>query len=255
MQAVTDTLVIPSWANGPDDSANGGWTAGLLARHVPADRGVAVSLRVPPPIGRELAVSATGSGADLHDPANGALVADARPHEPRVAVPDHLLAVTPSEAAAASAGFPFRERHPFPRCVCCGIARPAGAPSLAIHCGPLEGVTALDDAGTPVPVFADRWEPSSDLAERDEPGHASLEACWSALDCPSAAPFADPDAERPIVLARMAARLDARVRIGEPHVLLAWQLSVDGRKHRSASALVADGRLLGCAEALWIEVA
>ena len=58
MISALDTLVIPTWANGPDGSGNGGWSAGLLAQRVTnATEGVAVNLRVPPPIGRELQVA------------------------------------------------------------------------------------------------------------------------------------------------------------------------------------------------------
>jgi hypothetical protein len=104
-------------------------------------------------------------------------------------------------------------------------------------------------------VFASAWIPTADIADPDDPVRARMEACWSVLDCPSAAPFADPDAERPSVLARITVDLAEQARIGEPHVLAAWRLSVDGRKQRSASALLdRRGRVLGLAEALWIEV-
>ena len=44
MSETRETLEIPTWANGPDGSGNGGWSAGLLATHVPdAGFGVAVS--------------------------------------------------------------------------------------------------------------------------------------------------------------------------------------------------------------------
>jgi hypothetical protein len=104
-------------------------------------------------------------------------------------------------------------------------------------------------------VFADTWVPTSDVADPADPTLASVAACWSALDCPSAAPMADPHAENPSVLARIAVRLDRQARIGEPHVLAAWQVARDGRKQRSRSVLLdATGEVLGAADALWIEV-
>jgi len=259
MHDAPDTLVIPSWANGPGapgaGSGNGGWTAGLLAPFVTvaAGAGVAVSLRVPPPIGRELHLVRASGSAELRD--GDALVADAAPATVSIDVPDAITSITHAQALEAMAGFPFREHHPFPRCIACGIARDPGTPALGVHCGPVAGTTVPDDEGTPVPVFASAWTPTPDLANADRPEVASVEACWSALDCPSAAPFADPDAEHASVLARIAVRLDAPARIGEPHVLAAWRTRVDGRKQWSRSVLIdATGAVLGAADALWIEV-
>ena len=260
MTSASDTIVIPTWANGPDGSGNGGWSAGLLAPHVPveAGSGVAVSLRVPPPLGRELHVGGDESGAGrlLVDRSadEPVLVAHAEPAPVSLDAPGAVRAIDVEAARAASAGFAYRDEHPFPRCVSCGIARAEGEPSLELHCGPLEGVTVRTDDAEPTPVFADVWVPTPDMADGDDPEVASIAACWSALDCPSAAPMANPDAS-PIVLARIAARIETRARIGEPHVLAAWFLSRDGRKLRSRSVMLdVRGEVLGAAEALWIEV-
>jgi hypothetical protein len=259
----TDTITIPTWANGPDDSGNGGWSAGLLAARVAdAPTGVAVSLRVPPPIGRPLRIDRADDGElllidDQHGDAGATpvVVARARPVELTLDVPDVVRSVSVDAAAAASSGFAFRARHPFPRCVACGISRDPELPSLGLHCGPVEGVFVVDDAGDPARVFADAWTPSPDLADPDRPEVISSPACWSALDCPSAAPMADPDAERPSVLAAISVRIDRRPRVGEPHVLAAWRRAVDGRKQWSTSVMLdARGELLGVADALWIEV-
>lgn len=247
---MTDTLVIPSWANGPDGSGNGGWSAGLLARHVTdADEGIAVNLRVPPPIGRELQVVHTPDGVELRD--GDVLVADAAPTHVEPFVPDAVRAIDPDVAHAASVGFPFRDRHPFPRCLVCGVTRGGDEPAFHLHCGPVVGLAAH---GTE--VFADRWDPEAALADPDDPEHVRVEACWAALDCPSAAPVADPDGA-PIVLARIAARIDvsALPRIGEPCVAASRHVASDGRKHRTRSALIGpDRRVVGVADALWIEV-
>ena len=260
MNEAPPTIVIPTWANGPDGSGNGGWSAGLLAPFVPdGDGGVAVSLRVPPPIGRPLEVSAddSGTGCLLVDPEGSepVLVAHAEPANVSLDVPGSVRSISIAAAEVASAGFPFRDEHPFPRCISCGVARDADQPSLHLHCGPVADVSVRDASGTPVPVFADTWLPTSDIADADDPAVASVAACWSALDCPSAAPMADPHAEHPSVLARIAVRLDRPARIDEPHVLAAWAVSRDGRKQFSRSVLLdAAGSVLGAADALWIEV-
>jgi hypothetical protein len=60
----------------------------------------------------------------------------------------------------------------------------------------------------------------------------------------------------PIVLGKLAARIDRPVVAGEPHVILAWELGIDGRKRNSAAALfsAADGELRAVSKALWIEL-
>ncbi|MEO6866994.1 MAG: hypothetical protein ABI200_03140, partial [Gaiellales bacterium] len=140
-------------------------------------------------------------------------------------------------------------------CISCGTKRAPGDPALHLYCGPMADVTAPADDGSRSVVFAGAWTPTPDLADEGDAAHAAVAACWSALDCPSAAPFADPHAEHPSVLARIAVRIVRQARIGEAHVLAAWELSVDGRKRRSASVLLdSTGEVLGVAEALWIEV-
>ncbi len=43
--------------------------------------------------------------------------------------------------------------------------------------------------------------------------------------------------------------------MGEPHVIISWELSRDGRKREAACALFdAEGRALARSRALWIEL-
>ena len=75
---------------------------------------------------------------------------------------------------------------------------------------------------------------------------------WAALDCPGA--FAVGFTARgEAVLGRMAARVDARPRVGERHVVIAWPLGEDGRKLYAGTALFAEsGDLLGLSRQTWI---
>jgi hypothetical protein len=54
---VTATLVLPERFNGPPMTANGGYATGRLAAFVESDDAVEVTLRLPPPLGRALAVA------------------------------------------------------------------------------------------------------------------------------------------------------------------------------------------------------
>ena len=261
------TLTIPERFNGPPGSGNGGYSAGRLAAALgeaiaaaaataggagpggsaaPAPTSadaVEVSLRAPVPIGRELSVELRDDGAVLLD--GETVVAEARPAALEIdAPPPPSLA----EAHAAIEHAPFLDpaAHPFPTCFVCGPGRPGGD-GLGIFVGPVEGRD----------VFAAAWTPSPELAGPD--GALPAELVWAALDCPTSGPVAnDPSrggAFLPIVLGRLTARVLAPVVAGEPHVVVAWPIEIDGRKrHAGAAIYTAGGELCGVSRALWIEL-
>lgn len=169
------------------------------------------------------------------------LVAEARPAELDLEDPGP---VSPHRATEAAERFPFAgDDHAFPSCFVCGPDREHGD-GLRIFAGPVGG----EDG-----VHAAPWTPDASLAGPE--GDVLPEFVWASLDCPTAAPVANPGSVPPIVLARMTARVEGAVRAGEPHVLVSWPLGRDGRKRHAASALYsADGERLGAARALWIEL-
>jgi len=230
-------VTIPARCNGPPESANGGYACGLVAGLLGCEA-AEVTLRSPPPLERPLRVERDDERVVLRD--GDAVVAEGRPAELPLDVPE---AVSPAEAQAASeAG---RERwtawHPFPSCVVCG---PDRAPRDGLRVFPGE----LRDR-----VFAAAWTPHESLD--DGHGRVRPEYVWAALDCPTSAPVANYGEGPPSVLARLTARLDRPVRVGERHAILSWPLEVDGRKRRAAAALFdADGGLLCASDALWIEL-
>jgi hypothetical protein len=78
---------------------------------------------------------------------------------------------------------------------------------------------------------------------------------WAVLDCPTY--FATClDGERPrSVLAQLSAELLEPVSAGRAHVVTAWPISKEGRKHTAGSAIFTDrGELAAVAEALMIEL-
>ena len=235
-----DTIVIDPRFNGPPDSANGGYTCGLLAGAI--DGPAEVSLRQPPPLGRELRIERDGERALMLD--GDELVAEADRVEPDWEVPKP---VPLDEARAAAADSPFLVRpRPFITCFVCGPDRPDGD-GLEIYAGPLPGRADLHAA---------TWTPDPSLADGD--GAVPTEVVWAALDCPTSSPVANwpgGESKRPIVLARLAADIQAPVTAGREHLVLAWRVAVDGRKRHAGSALfTADGELLASARALWIEL-
>ena len=221
--AAVEHLTIEARFNGPDGSANGGYTCGRIAALL--DGHAEVTLRSPPPLERPLAVDRVGDGLRVLDGDN--LVAEAAPAAVELELPG-----SPSwaEAEAASARYPGFAEHAFPRCFVCGPERDPGD-GLRVFAGP------LGDAR-----FAATWIPSE----------VSPEIVWAALDCPGAIAVGFPDRGETL-LGRFAVEIGELPEPGERCVVLAWPLGEDGRKLYAGTALYGeDGRPLARARATWI---
>jgi hypothetical protein len=226
---VVESLTIAERFNGPPGSGHGGYSCGLLGPRF--ERPVAVSLRVPPPLSRALTVD----GDRLLD--GDVVIAEARPAE--VAVEPRAMP-RPVPPAPDDPVYGELHEHPFPTCFACGPDRAPGD-GLRIFAARTPGGEGL---------VAAPWTPDRGLAGRD--GTVDPLFVWAALDCPTGHACA---IGTPAVLARLAVRRLAPVRAGEPHVVAAWPLERDGRKHRSAGCLYdAAGTPLAVSEALWIEL-
>ena len=123
-------MIIDSRYNGPPETGNGGYCAGVLAvASGLAERGsgvgsdvVEVTLRLPPPLGVPLRVEPADDHVGLWD--GDRLVAQARPGSlDSVAVAGP---VSWDEAVAASAQSPALSASPFPTCFVCGVQRADG---------------------------------------------------------------------------------------------------------------------------------
>jgi hypothetical protein len=235
-----EEIVIPSRFSGPPGSANGGYTAGLMARRLggPAE----VTLLAPPPLDVALELVAENGGVALYDE-GGTALARAVSAEPDLDPPDPVTVEAAEAAEARYAGF---VDHPFPRCFGCGPQRAPGD-GLRLFAGPVAG---REQEG----VHAAPWTPDPAFAPEAGWG-VDPEIVWAALDCPSGFAVANPGSDPPIVLGQITARIEAPVISGRPHVVMSWRIAVDGRKRRSGSAVLApDGEPLAVARALWIEL-
>ena len=215
---------------GPPDSGNGGYSCGLLAQAL-GGSDVEVTLKLPPPLDRDLRIDAHGEEAELSD--GDTLIATARRQIVALDVP---LPPTLDEARAAEARYTGQRNHLFPTCFVCGPDRPAGD-GLCIFPGSSgAGVAAV-------------WTPDPSLVDAD--GKVKSEFVWAALDCPGF--FAVEEAASPAVLGRFAVHIvDPTVR-RQPLIVTGWPIASTGRKHRAGTALhTVDGRLLAFGDALWI---
>ncbi|MBA3619289.1 MAG: hypothetical protein H0W56_06820 [Acidothermales bacterium] len=229
------TLTVPQRFSGPPRSANGGYLAGRLARHLDGDAAV-VTLRQPPPLEAPMRVESTGTGARLLF--GGALVAEA---DPTTLPEDDLVEpVSFAQAEAAAAAYAGRFAHPFPSCFVCGVDRDAGD-GMLLAPGPVP-----ERPGT----VAAAWVPDASLGMA---GEVAPEFVWAALDCPGG--WAVDLVGRPMVLGRMTAALDAVPYVGERCVVMGQARRAEGRKTFTATTLYdGDGRVLARAVAVWITV-
>jgi hypothetical protein len=230
---VPETITIARRFRGPEESGNGGYTCGLLAG-LHGGRAPKVTLRLPPPLDRELDVVREDGRLSLRD--GGALVAECVAGEIALDAP---VPVTLEEAERAASRYEGFERHAFPTCFVCGPER-GTHDGLRIFAGPVEGGGG---------VVAAPWTPDLSLADGEV---VRPEFAWAALDCPGA--FAVGFASRgETVLGRFTADVRSLPRVGEPHVVVGWPLGEDGRKLYAGTALFdAAGKLLALARATWI---
>jgi hypothetical protein len=228
------TITVERRFSGPPGCANGGYFAGLVARHA-ADV-LRVRIEKPVPLQVPLEVHG-GPGGTLELQHGGQVIASAEPVALELEVPqppDYLQAL---EASRHFIGF---NQHAFPACFVCGPDRSRGD-GLRIFAGALAGHTD-QVAGT--------WVPDGSLSAGD--GKVRAEFMSAALDCPGY--YAARSDGVPMLLGEFSAHIDRCVHIDEPCILLAWRLEVSGRKYQVGTALFdEEGNLCARARALWIE--
>ncbi len=232
-----DSIVIEGRYNGPPDSANGGYAAGLLAQQLNAAT-VEATLRAPPPLDAPLRIERTdGTARALVE---DTLVAEARASDLDVTA-ELPEPVTWDEAVAAADVYRGLTNHPFPTCLACGPQREVG-----------DGLRLFSGAVAGRDVVAAPWETAAWTTGGD--GSVSPAIVWAALDCPGAWAV-DVSNERMAVLGRLTARIVTPLRAGERYVVAGWPLGEEGRKMFSGTAIFgADGTLHAAARAVWIRV-
>jgi hypothetical protein len=220
-------MIIGRRFNGPPESGNGGYTAGLVASQldVPVGEVAEVTLRVPPPLDTSLRVTGTDGGVEVYE--GERLVAEA------AAVrldDDPAPGVSYDEAVAAAAAYPGFVDHPFPTCYVCG---PQRADGLRIFPGPRS-----DGRGTAAP-----WPVADGVSEV---------TVWAALDCPGGWAIITPG--RPYLLGRMAARVLAVPPAGAECVVVGAVAATEGRKAHVRSAIYAASEPVAYARSTWIAI-
>jgi hypothetical protein len=196
--------------------------AGLLAAKLggPAE----VRLHAPPPLATPMRVAEGGEG--LQAWLDETLVLSARSTAVEIEAPRVDLDVAHAAGSAP-------ESNPAPNCIVCGDEHPRG---LRVFAGPV-GDT---------PVVASEWTAPEWTA--DGSGNVRDELVWGVLDCPGSwshlVPGTFPDDHFP-ALGTIAANILEPVPVGTPLTVLGWPVGVEGRKYRSATAILGgDGTTL-----------
>jgi hypothetical protein len=230
-----EQVIIDPRFNGLPESGHGGYVCGVVAGLIGGT--TEVSLRRPPPLSRPLEVQwLEGGRIALRD--GETIIAEGAPASVEIDVPEP---VSLPDAEAASQSYVFR-LHPFPACFACGPQRAEGD-GLRIFTARVGGRD----------IVAAPWTPDASLIGAD--GTVRPEFVWAALDCPGAWALFEELPDPPIVLGRLAAKLIAPVRGGEPCVVIGWPLGEEGRKLYAGSAIFsAEGELRAFARATWVRL-
>lgn len=234
--AATETITFDHRFHGPPQSANGGYAAGRLAAFL--DGTAEVTLRLPPPLDRPLAVERRDDrSVILLD--GDAIVAEAAAADVELELQGPVSMADARRAAKRSLAFDPKTQ--FRTCFVCGTDREPGD-GLNIFPGPADGRD----------LVAAPWAPPADLA--DGHGRVLPEFVWAALDCPSG--FAvGIDAETIALLGRFSAKLVGPVEAARPYVVVGWSAGAEGRRLFGGSALYGDdGSLLAYAKSTWVKV-
>jgi len=235
---MTKSIIINQRFRGPPDSGNGGYSCSLIARLI--DGPAAVRLRVPPPLDTPLEAREKAGQIELY--CQDVFVASGRPATVELDVPK-----PPDFAQALAASGRYRGfvNHFYPGCFVCGPERKHGD-GLRIFAGPVEQGTG------PKGMVAAAWIPDETLV--DSSGFVAPEYVWAALDCPGAYAFPEP-ANGALLLGELAVSIVKPVSVGEKCVLTGWEISHEGRKHYTGTALFGEsGSCCAMAHATWFEV-
>ncbi len=227
-------IVVPGRFNGPPNSGNGGYSAGLVAAFI--DGPARVRLYSPPPLETPLRVSDVVGGVEVSF--GDTLVASGAPVQLDLEVPPAPDLATARDARKRFPGF---KQHLFPTCFVCGPGRPLHD-GLELFTGPVADSR----------LYACPWTPAADLL--DDEGNVLPVFVWSALDCPSGF-GAFGDQKRPMLLGELALEQYGPVPGTGDLVVFAWPLGSERRKfYGGAAVATGDGEVLAAARAIWIAV-
>lgn len=215
---------------GPSESGNGGYSAGIFAKHL--DFPAEVTLRIPPPLDEELTVVQETEKAKLMH--GEVLVAEAKSKDFELEIPAPPTFTEAVEAVKHYQGF---EDAPFHNCFVCGADRKPGE-GLNIYAGKVGKQ-----------MVAAPWNPAKNLSTNGKT--VDSEYVWAALDCPGAWAVMPPS--EVIVLGRFAVKIVEDILINEKYIVTGWGIERDGRKIYTGTAIFTEkGEICAFGKGTWI---
>ncbi len=233
MTLMASTIRIEQRFQGPPDSGNGGYTAGLIA--VAVGETVNVRLHEPIPLDADLQIEPLGEDRwEVRREYD--VVATAARTTLEIDVPPSVSFMEARSLSTHYAGF---THHSYRNCFVCGPAR-SERDGMRIFAGRLPNSN----------VVAAPWIPDTTLADAD--GKVRPEFIWAALDCPG---FFARETLDDALLGEIAVHIERRVHIDEPCVVMGWLIRSERRKHFVGTALFdEDGERCALGRATWISV-
>lgn len=228
--------IIARQFRGPPNSGNGGYVCGVLAGEF--DGPATAILRAIVPLDTPMPLERVDARVTMTN--NGVLIGEAWAADPS-ALPKVWAPPSLAVAREATLRSPTWERPLHPPCFSCSLTREEGD-GLRVAVGQVEG--------RPVGYLAGVWTPHVNFAGED--GLVPAEIVWAALDCPGSIAWL---VHTPPVglLGTMTGEVARLPRAGEPHIVTAWPLGQEGRKHYAGVALfTAGGELLARGHQIWI---
>ena len=228
-------MIVNSRFNGPTNSGNGGYVAGLMAKEIGGI--VQVTLLKPPPLDVEMKFLDEGEEWTLTH--RKAVVARAK--NSSVTIEPQVIP-SMADAVLCETRYPGFTRHAFPHCFVCGPQRSEND-GLRLF----TGVSGSGDyVAAPFRAFDDLY---------DDKGQMSTEFIWSALDCPGAYAITQIQEEKVLVLGRMTVEIKENIDKSEKLIVSGWYRGTERKKNYSGSAIInSDGVVKAIGEATWIEV-
>jgi hypothetical protein len=231
------SVTIAKQFRGPPNQGNGGYVAGVVGREFTGP--ATAIIRAPVPLDTPLTVERRDDG-DLAIMNGETLVLFGKPAT-AADLPAVPAAPTLEEARAAGARSPVLEKPIHPPCFSCSNLREEGD-GLRVCNGQLDG----REPGYSACV----WVPHANFADAE--GRAPTEVVWAALDCPGSIAWMI-KGNRVGLLGTMTGEVIERPKVGQEHIVMAWPMEIEGRRHFAGVALfTADGRLLARGRQIWI---
>jgi hypothetical protein len=236
MNTRTPALRVAARFCGPPASANGGYICGRVADAI--GQLVTVRLLQPPPLDVDLTLHADEDGT-WHVEHAAQRIIEARPANLDGIAAPATVSYIDALNAARHAPWSDPAQHPCPGCFVCGPLRARGD-GLRLFAGAVPGQACV----------ATSWLPDVSLGLAD--GKVAPEFIAAALDCPGFQALQT--GLKPWLLGEYTCRIDRRVHVDEPCVIVGWKIETKGRRSIVGTALHGEaGDLCALAKGVWIE--